>query len=155
MWDEVDEEIGAGREKDLKDDYWKPMIDSGSSVQRFRRNRESALEILTPIFEDVHNDRFRFLRKEIDALGVKLEHTAVGRDLLKKLEDSISLLQETLVEFRTKSTQSPIDLQLLTDRFHDVSMQLQHTMRDAIKKTLPLTRPRRVIKPARWTQYFG
>jgi len=158
MWDEVGEETGASREEKLKAEFWKPMIDSGSSVQRFRGSRESALKILAPILEDVHKDRFLLLHNEIEVLGRKLHRTAAGQALLEKLEELVSSLQETLVEFQTESTRSSIDpdrLQLLTNRSQDVSKQLQSTMRDAIRKTSPPARPRRVIKPARWTQYFG
>src|SRR6266540_6334994 len=35
MWDEVDEDLGAEREKELTDVYWKSMIERGSSVKRF------------------------------------------------------------------------------------------------------------------------
>jgi len=53
MWSEVDEELGAERELELKEEYWRSMIERGSSVKRFLYTRQSAFEILMPIFEEV------------------------------------------------------------------------------------------------------
>ncbi|KAJ3565338.1 hypothetical protein NP233_g7692 [Leucocoprinus birnbaumii] len=49
MWDEVDSIVGAFREEQLKNDFWKKFIDGGSSVCRFRRGHGSAWEILNPL----------------------------------------------------------------------------------------------------------
>jgi len=49
MWDEVDEETGTNREKVLQADFWKPLIDRGSSVKRFLNDSTSAFDILRPI----------------------------------------------------------------------------------------------------------
>jgi len=46
MWDEVDEETGLSPEEELRNDFWKSMIDSGSRMMQFRRSYKSAWEIL-------------------------------------------------------------------------------------------------------------
>ena len=53
MWDssEVDEVTGSRREKELKDIYWKSLLDRGSSVKRFLNDRASAIKILEPIVQ--------------------------------------------------------------------------------------------------------
>ena len=40
---------GLTREAELKHRNWKPMIDQGSQVQRFRGDQKSAWEVLTPL----------------------------------------------------------------------------------------------------------
>ena len=56
MWDSVGEKKGVEREKELctSDGFWKPMLDRGSSVKRFRRTQTSAFDVLTPIFERIN-----------------------------------------------------------------------------------------------------
>ena len=53
MWDEVEPEVGEMREAQLKAEYWKTMIDRGSSVRRFHQDQKSAFEILDPIINGV------------------------------------------------------------------------------------------------------
>src|SRR6266498_842850 len=63
MWDDVEEEVGAERELELKTVYWKSMIERGSHVQRFLYTRESASEILAPVFNEVHTRSTLLLQK--------------------------------------------------------------------------------------------
>ena len=59
MWDGVPDSVGEKRERELQDDYWKPLIDGGASVRRFLGTRPSALEVLRPILSQVegyHHD---------------------------------------------------------------------------------------------------
>jgi len=51
MWDEVDEKTGTNREDVLQTDFWKPLIDHGSSVKRFLNDTASAFDILRPIVQ--------------------------------------------------------------------------------------------------------
>ena len=57
MWDEVDEATGTKREKELKEIYWKPLINCGSSVKRFLNTDQSGLEILRPIIQGASSQR--------------------------------------------------------------------------------------------------
>ena len=52
MWDEVDEETGDTRERELKGVHWKAMIDRHSSTGRFVGTRDSALRLIDPIVND-------------------------------------------------------------------------------------------------------
>ncbi|KAI6039624.1 hypothetical protein EDC04DRAFT_2603051 [Pisolithus marmoratus] len=49
MWDEVDEEHGNERLAELKDNHWKPMLDSGSTMLCYRNTSESAKELLRAV----------------------------------------------------------------------------------------------------------
>ena len=51
MWDLVDEETGEKRERELRTDYWGPMLDRGSTTSRFLRTRESAFAVIEPLLE--------------------------------------------------------------------------------------------------------
>ena len=56
MWSEVDEETGSQREKELREKYWKVMIDQGSATARFQGelNFESAWAVLGPFIQAAH-----------------------------------------------------------------------------------------------------
>ena len=51
MWDQVNEATGISRENELKEIYWSPLINCGSSVKRFLNNRQSGVDILQPIIQ--------------------------------------------------------------------------------------------------------
>lgn len=81
-WDEVDEETGDLREEQLKDGYWKPMVDRRSRIERFKGTRESAFTLLKPII-DRADQRLKSARdlerkKVIDRL--RSEITRLGQD---------------------------------------------------------------------------
>ena len=46
MWDVVDKATGTEREKELRTNFWKPMISSGSRIARFDSTSQSAWDIL-------------------------------------------------------------------------------------------------------------
>ena len=60
MWDEVDPEIGEQREKELREIYWKTMIDRGSTVKRFLSTPVSASDLLRPIVNQVGKRPVKF-----------------------------------------------------------------------------------------------
>jgi hypothetical protein len=45
-WDEISEEVGRRRERQLSDTYWKEMLDKGSRMARFTNTRESAWAVV-------------------------------------------------------------------------------------------------------------
>ncbi|KAI6024298.1 hypothetical protein EDC04DRAFT_283093 [Pisolithus marmoratus] len=49
VWDEVTEEVGSARERELFSDFWGPMVKLGSSMHRFEGNMESAWKIINSI----------------------------------------------------------------------------------------------------------
>ena len=57
MWDEVDEETGTTRENELKEKYWRTLINGGSSTKRFFNDRKSGIEILRPIIQGASSQR--------------------------------------------------------------------------------------------------
>ncbi|KAI6132292.1 hypothetical protein EV401DRAFT_1849783 [Pisolithus croceorrhizus] len=49
MWDKVTEEVGSAREKELHADFWRSMLNLGSSVHRFEGTMESAWKIINSL----------------------------------------------------------------------------------------------------------
>lgn len=49
MWSQVPERIGAMREGELRDEFWRAMLDNSCSMERFRDSRDSAWSIVDRI----------------------------------------------------------------------------------------------------------
>jgi hypothetical protein len=67
MWDRIDDEIGQEREKELRGQYWRSMIELGSTTVRYRNTRDSAREILDRVLQGGLNRHA--LLMEMDASG--------------------------------------------------------------------------------------
>jgi hypothetical protein len=87
MWDFVIEEDGHRREKELRGIYWKPMIELGSQVARFRKTHESAWEIVRQFRgqpEELECD-ISYLRMwyEVETLGWKHVYRKTMRETMR------------------------------------------------------------------------
>jgi hypothetical protein len=51
MWSRVDEDVGTRRENELKQKYWKTMLDNGSTTIRFSDSFESTWDIVDTIID--------------------------------------------------------------------------------------------------------
>jgi len=51
MWDDVEEKVGIERLAELKENYWKPMIERGFRTFCYRNTPESAAELLQIIID--------------------------------------------------------------------------------------------------------
>jgi len=89
MWGDVDEQLGAMREKELESEYWRPMVERGSPIKRFYYTRESALEILAPIFDEVHKRSSLLLQTEVNEHGIQLKDTSAGKVLYTQPEELV------------------------------------------------------------------
>src|SRR6266545_3316795 len=100
MWSEVDEESGEERERELKDEYWKSMIERGSSVKRFLYTRQSALEMLTPILEEVDKRSALLLQTEMNEFHLQLKETSAGRMMYMELGELVARHEDILKRVR-------------------------------------------------------
>ena len=72
------EEEGEGRTEQLKEKYWKEMIEGGSTLRKFEDSQKSAWDVIAPIIEkDRHG--------KIDALQIQ-EEMVEGRKLIPETE---------------------------------------------------------------------
>lgn len=132
MWDEVDEHVGAAREKELRGKYWKAMIDQGSATARYHGTSESAWDIV---------ERFTIqrqavlLQKEMVDLKKQLPETSAGQELYMALEVLVKkqadILQKIRAETRRQETgQDPRILQALQAECEAIRQQLNTTMKE-------------------------
>ncbi|KAG8834801.1 hypothetical protein FRC18_001475 [Serendipita sp. 400] len=98
MWDHVDEETGRSREEQLRDQFWKSMVDSGSRVARFTHTHDSAWQIVNRL-DGVR----RPLRLQMEMVDQRksLSQTSAGISLFKWLDKLMVELRALLKKLRT------------------------------------------------------
>ena len=88
-WGEVDESVGKRREDQLRGNFWKEMIESGSEMRRFLNTQESAQAFLNRIL-DKNERRIRSstsnagglrIQEELVTLQRYIPETAAGTEL--------------------------------------------------------------------------
>lgn len=78
MWDRIDKEVGEMLEGEMREVFWKEMLDKGSSTRRHWNTRTSAWKILQPLIESIHPRRTLLLQKEIVFMKKPLWDTSAG-----------------------------------------------------------------------------
>lgn len=122
-WDEVDEATGESREEQLKDEhgYWKPMIDQGSRLERFKGSRESAFTLIKP-FVDQANQRFKNAR-DLERKKV----TNRFRSEIRRLgQDQQKLLRE--INGELKNPEGRANLQALRKEYEELKSSSNHLL---------------------------
>ena len=88
-WGEVDESVGKRREDQLRGNFWKEMIESGSETRRFHNTQESAQAFLDRILDknkprilsSTSNDRSLRIQEELVNLQRSIPETEAGKEL--------------------------------------------------------------------------
>ena len=81
MWDKVQQDTGARREKELLQNYWKTMITYGASTARFSNSADSAWKIIDPILSLKQPAAELLLLQELVDLKRPLNETKAGKAL--------------------------------------------------------------------------
>ena len=75
-WNEVDEAVGASREKQLREDFWAYMLSNGSTMTRFHGTKDSAMVIVSELMSK--QTIVLELQRELIDEGKTLQETAAG-----------------------------------------------------------------------------
>ena len=75
-WNEVDEAVGASREKQLREDFWAYMLSNGSTMTRFHGTKDSAMVIVSELMSK--QTIVLELQRELVVEGKTLQETAAG-----------------------------------------------------------------------------
>ncbi|KAI6006735.1 hypothetical protein EDC04DRAFT_974151 [Pisolithus marmoratus] len=108
MWDEVTEEVGSAREKELQSDFWGSMISLGSTIHRFDGTMESAWKIINSlsVAPPVQRRPLQIQREMVDK-HMPLHRTAAGRAVMATLTGLISGAKEIFKRFGNGRQKSP------------------------------------------------
>ncbi|KAF5384212.1 hypothetical protein D9615_003459 [Tricholomella constricta] len=93
-WEDVSDELGLRRETQLKDQYWKSMLEHGSKLHRFEGTKDSARSIIEHILSQTSIDAVRIQQELVD-FGKVLAETEAGRSLRYTLNELLEQRKRT------------------------------------------------------------
>lgn len=123
-WSEVDKSIGAQREEELRTNFWKFMLEFGSTMARYHGDQDSAVAIASQLLQ--RDTVILDLQRELVDNNKKLSQTAAG-----------ALVNDDIEELKAKHAAELKDLaDMKKDLEHArVEMQLQQEL-DAERRKL-------------------
>ena len=136
MWDQVDDDVGSRREKELMAKYWKGMMDQGSKTVRYYNSAASAWNVIEH-FVQVADARFDvLLRMEMVDIKKQLCKTQAGQALYGTLEMLVEKQQVMLKEIRadTRRRADNAMLSALKEEYEDIRKQHQEEYEDIQKR---------------------
>ena len=142
FWGEVDEETGSTRERELKDIYWKAMIDRGSSTGRFEGTRDSAFRLIAPFLDEANTRNKLLLQKELVNLDLKLGETHAGQRLRSEIKQLARQQQELLHQIREelKRPNNATSLQSLMEEYEELKKTSGPLLQQMVDLQVPLGR---------------
>ena len=119
FWDKVTDEIGAKREKQLKENFFKQLVDCGACFMRHDMSFQSAQDVLRHILPLVPTDTL--IGKEIVDDGKNLDQTAAGSVHSKDVEEIIAKHKKEMAELtgeivEIRKTNKALARELQTER---------------------------------------
>ena len=94
MWDNVEQDKGERREKELFANYWKAMTNLGASTARFYNSVDSAWSIVDIVLKQ-HEAEVLLLQEEIVNLKLALNETQAGKTLYSDLQKLLAEQRDT------------------------------------------------------------
>ena len=141
MWDEVDEETGEDREAELKTEYWRSMLERGSTTSRFLRTRESAFDLIDSLIEAANRRSSVLLQDELVVMRKSLPATAAGQELFSAMGKLVSQREDLLRRIRHEMKRSDGDkmtLEPLQEEHQKLQNSLKATVIEMRRLRLPL-----------------
>ena len=142
FWGEVDEETGSTREKELKEIYWKAMVDRGSNIGRFEGSRDSAFRLIAPFLDEANTRNKLLLQKELVNLDLKLSETHAGQRLRSEIKELARQQQELLQQIRDelKRPDNATSLQSLMEEYEELKKTSDSLLGQMADLRVPLGR---------------
>ncbi|KAF8064965.1 P-loop containing nucleoside triphosphate hydrolase protein [Lyophyllum atratum] len=98
-WSDVTKDVGERREKQLKDNYWKHMLDLGSSMTRFDATQRSARRVINTILAKDVLDAVQ-IQQELGDIDRILAETEAGRTLRYTLKELLEIQKRVGAQLR-------------------------------------------------------
>jgi hypothetical protein len=137
MWGEVAKEKGERREKELKETFWKDMLDNGCRVERFEDTYESAWFVIDCIATD---DWAKVqLSQEIVERRLKLKQTQAGITLNNELKKLIKARKDASRRLRLQARKqnNTLLVQELNKQQVEIDKKITETADELQKLKLP------------------
>jgi len=134
MWDELQkQEQGERREKELRANFWKKMVDNGSSVVRHANTPESALSIVRQITR-LRGPVVLELQDQLVNKGIPLADTGAGKQLSNEIlavQAAVRKEMESLM--REMETANGRKLDQLKEEWQQEAQRLRQSQVDQAK----------------------
>jgi len=142
MWDDVDKDTGEIREEELKDIYWKAMVDRGSHIRRFQGTRDSAFRLIAPFLNTANYRNTLLLQKELVDLDLKLSETRAGQKLRPQIKQLAKQQQELLHQIweELKRPNNAASLQSLIEKYEELKKASNPLLQQMADLQVPLGR---------------
>ncbi|KAF8157122.1 P-loop containing nucleoside triphosphate hydrolase protein [Crassisporium funariophilum] len=141
MWDEVDEATGNARETELKNNYWRKMIDHQSKTARFKNTRESAFKILGPLIDEAKSQQAVLIQEEMVDMKLQLRETSAGQAFYEKMSFLVAQRQEMLRHIREELKRPDLDetsMQLTRVKYQNLQKDLDRALGELRGMKLPI-----------------
>jgi chromosome condensin MukBEF ATPase and DNA-binding subunit MukB len=145
MWEHVEEETGARREKQLNEAFWKEMIVQGCTTNRFEGTYDSAWGIIDSLAQ---KDKAPvLLSREIVDARLRLNETKAGivleSELWKLVLEQKEAVQRILEQ--AKEQDNELVVQELNQRKAEIEAKIQQTAEQLQHLTIPFSRRLRLF----------
>lgn len=90
-WGKIDNQTGEQRESQLRQKFWKEMIENGSSMCRYFRTNASAWEMLHTILQERFDSTVLQIQKEVVDSEKLIPDTDAGMHLRELLEKALEI----------------------------------------------------------------
>ncbi|KAF5348460.1 hypothetical protein D9756_009604 [Leucocoprinus leucothites] len=136
MWEKVNPEVGERREVQLKNDFWKGLIERGSKVDRLRSSKtQEAWRTVNDLIKTADNREVVLLQQEIVDLERKLNETEAGKSLHSDLQKLLFDQKETLKSLlaQVEKSDDPRLKAELEKEYKKIQKQFDKTFREVNK----------------------
>ncbi|KXN84716.1 hypothetical protein AN958_12143 [Leucoagaricus sp. SymC.cos] len=143
MWERVDPAVGAKREGQLREEFWKNLIDKGSGVDRLQRSDpKEAWRIVNQLINRGTEREKVLLQEEIVDLERRLNETEAGKTLYTQLQKMLSDQKETLKSLlaQVEKSDDPKLKKELEKEYKKIQDQFEKTFTEVAKLKIPLGR---------------
>ena len=143
MWDSVREDLGIRRETELKQEYWKTMLEKESTVVRFYGTFQSAWSIVDVILQSTHISPLPLLlQEEMVDFHKRLCETKAGITLYEELRNLLSLHNDAVrkLQEEARKQNNPLLVKELDAQSEEIQEKIRQTLDQIQEMRIPLGR---------------
>ncbi|KAF9004213.1 P-loop containing nucleoside triphosphate hydrolase protein [Cyathus striatus] len=107
-WSEVAQDVGDKRVKQLRDNFWKDMIEKGSDVFKFEKTNQSAWNMVNHLLQKHKDVESLRLQKELVDLQKIIPDTDAGKELRYSLEELLKMQKDKATEEQLQKTKAAL-----------------------------------------------
>lgn len=132
MWDKVTEDVGAARETELKDKFWKVLLAFGAKAQRYDGTEAGARRLCAGVLEN--KPFYLQLQEEMGKDNKALRDTAAGREVVAELArlrvEHRREVAEMEALMRSSAEESRAVVEALNEHYQEKLREVQKNLQD-------------------------